>query len=248
MITTTRAGAVAAVLFDRAERRNALTPEMLGGFVDALEEAGSTARAVVVGGVGKVFCAGFDLSLCRDDAEGGVMKELLTGLSRAILAMRRVPVPIVVAAQGAAIAGGCALLGGADVVITNDEATLGYPVTRLGISPGVSAPFLRLGVGDAACRERMLDSTLISGREALRIGLAHESTATAEDVMARAMARGEALAGKPPGAVAATKAWLNEVTDPGSSAEAALVVSLGLAGGREERERLAAFWAGSGRG
>ncbi|MBY0458098.1 MAG: HDOD domain-containing protein, partial [Gemmataceae bacterium] len=46
---------------------------------------------------------------------------------------RECSAPIVLAAHGAAIAGGCALLGGADVVITHHEAKIGYPVVRLGI-------------------------------------------------------------------------------------------------------------------
>ena len=242
MIRVSHDGPVATITLDRPDRRNALTPDMLGRLAAAIPEAARASRCLVLAGAGKVLCAGFDLSLCKDDHSGSVMRSLLTGLSRAVRALREVPVPVVIAAHGAAIAGGCALLGGGDVVITDDQATLGYPVTRMGISPAVSAPFLRLSIGDAACRERLLDSGLISGADAVRLGLAHESLAGADDVIPRSLAVAAGLAEKPAGAMAATKSWLNQVSPVGTFADAALGVSLGLAGGPEERSRLAQLW------
>ena len=166
---------VAPMLLDRREKRNALTPDMLENIrkcADHLHTEHDRPRAVVLAGEGEAFCAGFDLSLCKDDPLA--MAALLTKLSAAIRTLRRLPMPVVVAAHTAAIAGGCALLAGADFVVTNREAKLGYPVVRLGISPAVNAPMLRLCIGDGRTHERLLDPTLISGEEALRIGLAHE--------------------------------------------------------------------------
>ena len=137
---------IAAVLLDRPEKRNALTPGMLEALCEALVQAPKSHDAVVLGGEGKLFCAGFDLSLCKDDPSGGVMRQLLTGLSRACAIMRRTEKPVVIAAHGAAIAGGCALLGGGDVVVSDASAKLGYPVTKIGVSPAVSAPFLSYNV------------------------------------------------------------------------------------------------------
>ncbi len=242
MIRVSYDGPVGTITLDRPDRRNALTLEMLDGLVAAIPEAARACRCLVLAGAGKVFCAGFDLSLCKDDHSGAAMRSLLTGLSRAVLALRETPAPVVIAAHGAAIAGGCALLGGGDLVITNDQATLGYPVTRMGISPAVSAPFLRVSIGDAACRERQLDSGLISGTDAVRLGLAHESMPRAEDVIPRAIAVAKALAEKPAGAMEATKSWLNQISPVGAFAESALGVSLGLAGGPEERSRLVQLW------
>jgi len=247
VIRTAQNGPVTVLTLDRAERRNALTPEMLDQLIAAIPAAAANSNAIVLAGAGKVFCAGFDLSLCKDDTTGAVMRSLLTGLSLAIRALRAAPVPVIIAAHGAAIAGGCALLGGGDVVITNDNASIGYPVTRMGISPAVSAPFLRQAVGDGACRERMLDSGLITGREALCLGLAHECLADPVSVGVRADALASELAAKPKNALAATKAWLHELSPTSISATDALAVSIGLAGGREERELLERFWSRSDR-
>ncbi len=246
MISITQHGPIATITLDRPDRRNALTPDALDQLAAAAPGAAASARAILVVGAGKVFCAGFDLTLCKDDRSGAVMTSLLTGLSRAIGALRAAPVPVVIAAHGAAIAGGCALLGGADFVITNDDALLGYPVTRLGISPSVSAPFLRQSIGDGPCRERLLDGGLITGREAARVGLVHESVADADAVLPRALALAAALADKPPGALAATKSWLGVISDTTGEAGAALAASLALVGGEEERTRLASLWRPAG--
>ena len=173
-----------------------------------------------------------------------MLRELLSGLSRAILALRAAPQPVVIAALGAAIAGGCALLGGADYVVTDACAKIGYPVTRLGISPAVSAPFVLPHVGPAAARARLLDSTLIDGREALRIGLAHECLASAAEATARAEQIAAELAAKPTIGLRATKQLLDELdgTNPTGAAERALGVSLGLVGSAEQAERLTQLW------
>ncbi len=235
---------VALILLNRPEKRNAMTPEMLGSLVSAVEQLGRTdARAIVLSGEGAAFCAGFDLSLCQDHPDGSVMRALLTGLSGVIEALRDQPLPVVIAAHGAAIAGGCAVLGAGDLVFTNDEAKLGYPVVKLGVSPAVSAPFLRLRVGDGHTRERLLDTRLIGGREAERCGLVTKSLATAEEVLPAAMESARVLASKPAPAMAATRGWLAEIESIGGLAWRSLSVSLSLTGGEEERALLPVAWA-----
>ncbi len=144
MIRTETDGGVRTIVLDRPEKRNALTPAMLDDLAAGVravtlgkgDDAG--VRAVLIRGEGRCFCAGFDLDLCRDDGpEQAVMKSFLAGLSDAIVAMRACPRPVVIAAHGAAIAGGCALLGGADLVVADRDAKLGYPVVRLGVSPAI---------------------------------------------------------------------------------------------------------------
>ncbi|MBL8991004.1 MAG: enoyl-CoA hydratase/isomerase family protein, partial [Phycisphaerae bacterium] len=179
-ITTAHDGPVAVVSLNRPDRRNAQTPDMLADLVAAAGALPDSCRAVVLAGRGAVFCAGFDMRLVHDDPEA--LPRLLRGLSAAVRTLRRLPLPVVVAAHGAAVAGGCALLAGADVVLTNREARLGYPVVRLGISPAINAAALRRTLTDGAARERTLDPDLISGSEAARIGLAHHCLDRPEDV------------------------------------------------------------------
>ncbi len=232
MIARERIGNLERIVLSRPERRNALTPAMLADLATRLEDAGD-ANALVVLGEGKVFCAGFDLALCVGEEGDANLTSLLTDLSRCIAAMRDLQCPVVMGVQGAAIAGGCALLGGADVVVAHPEAKLGYPVTRLGISPAVSAPFVATAPGQA--RRLMLDPGLIDASRGYEMGLVHELH---EEPAARAMEQAEQLAAKPLHALSATKQWLNELMP--ADGKGGLATSLSLVGNAESRKLLAA--------
>lgn len=237
-------GNVAVFRFDRADKKNALLPGMLRSLVAAIDTAAS-AHVIVVSGVGSTFCSGFDLSSCRDDPDAAVLSELLQALSKACRAIRQSPCPVVVSAQGGAIAGGCALAASADFVVTHADAKLGYPVVKLGISPAISGPALAATIGGGAARTRLLDSTLISGSRAFELGLAHECVGTLEACETRAIGLAQELAGKPRHALGYTKRWLNEVDGSlrVSELDAALEASLALVGQQEQREMLAQVWA-----
>ncbi|HVZ93534.1 MAG TPA: enoyl-CoA hydratase/isomerase family protein [Phycisphaerales bacterium] len=205
-----RFAAVGEIVLNRPDKRNALTPEMQETVVAHAAEldADPSIRCVLLRGEGAVFCAGFDLELMKSRE---TLRELLSGLSRAVRALRRATKPVVIAAHGAAVAGGCALLGGGDYIITDQSAKLGYPVLRMGVSPAVSAPTLLRAVRARHARERLLDTVLISGTEAGRIGLVDRVVDIPEDVIPRAQIEAAKLAEKPPVAVMETKRWLNEV-------------------------------------
>lgn len=237
--------AVAQIILDRPEKRNALTVEMLDQLAHhAATLAGDDAvRCVILCGQGPAFCAGFDLMLCKDDDR--MLARMLTGLSAAVRAIRRMPQPVVVAAHGAAIAGGCALLGAGDIVITHSDAKLGYPVVTLGVSPAVSAPSLANLTGLGAARRLLLDPALITGAEATRLGLAHRCVDWSEDVVPKAQALAEHLAAKPPGSLRATKRWLNEIDGSLNDVpfDAALHASLSRVNSDEERRLLQRVWS-----
>ena len=239
---------LAEIVLDRPEKRNALTPGMLRAVREQLAslEGVEGVRAIILRGEGRSFCAGFDLDLCRENSDA--LGDLLTELSLTIRALRRSPKPIVVAAHGAAIAGGCALLAGADIVVTHNDAKLGYPVTLLGISPAVNAPLFRAAVGTGAARRHLLDPTPFDGRHAREIGLATLCVELSEDVLPRAHIEADALAKKPPVAFATTKGWLNEIEGSTDDAglDAALQASLDLVGSPEERDLLERMWAARG--
>ncbi len=237
------------VTLDRSDRRNALTPDMLADLSRAIQLTPPDARAILLTGAGAMFCSGFDLKLCVDSP--GTLESLLRGLSSIVARLRwEQDLPVVVAAQGGAIAGGCALLGAGDLVVADASAKIGYPVTPLGISPAVSAAFLRLCVTDAKARERLLDPALITGREAARIGLVHECVERPEQVLPRAMELAGLLARKPHDAIRETRRWMREIEQTlcscvaGADANRSLEASLRIIESPEQRERLAAMLAG----
>lgn len=242
MIRTGEAAGIGTITLARPEQRNALTPQMLDELVSAIEQLGRRNRVLLLGGEGRVFCAGFDLGLCRGSAEGAVMRSLLAGLHGVVMAMREAAVPVVVASHGAAIAGGCAIVAAADFAVAEGDARLGYPVVLLGISPAVSAPTLIPRMGNGPGRSRMLDPGLIRGTEAHRLGLVTDLVASRGEVAARATALARELTQKPSSGMTPTKRWLNELDGAERGSADGLEASLGLAGGAEERRLLESFW------
>lgn len=208
MIRVSTDDAIAVIAFDRPDKRNALLPRMLDGLVEHIEHC-RDARAIVLTGEGKAFCAGFDLEACL--ADPAVLDALLIGLHRAIEALRSSPCPVVAAAHGSAIAGGCALLGGADAVVSNRSARLGYPAIALGISPAVSAPSLIAKVGNARARELLLSPRPVDGAEAKRIGLVDVLVEEPGDVLGAAMTLARQLGGPSQLAQTHTSKWLDHL-------------------------------------
>ncbi len=227
------------ITLDRADQRNALTPTMSDALVKAIAECPADARALLLVGNGPVFCAGFDLPLCQQSPDGSVLKHLLRSLSTAIMLLKNTRCPVVIAAQGGAIAGGCALLTAADHVVSDSRAKFGYPVHRLGLSPAVSIPTLAQTIGNGAVRPIAFDTQLIDGRRGREISLIHTLVETAAEVIPSARAIAAGFAEKPPQAMTETKAWLSKVS-PLSVEEvmAALTTSLNTAGTDEQTELL----------
>ncbi len=245
MIRTTIDNGVGVIMLARPERRNALTPEMLTDLSAGAARIGSRSRAILVMGEGPAFCAGFDLDLCRDDHSGEVLRRLLSGLSEVVQTFRSQPCPVVMAIHGAAVAGGCALLGGADVTVAEIETKLGYPVARLGISPAVSTPFLASEIEQGGVRQLQLDPGLIGAPRARQLGLVAEVVSGIEATQARGRALAESLAAKSPEAISATRTWLQNVSPvPPTGVRAGLDTSLRLIGGDELGRMLKLAWAG----
>jgi methylglutaconyl-CoA hydratase len=191
------------------KRRNALGIEMFTEFDLALLKCRDDTRCVLLAGEGSVFCSGFDMKACVDDLS--MLKTYIVRLSKLIRSLRRLPVPVVVAAHGAAIAGGCALLTGCDFIVGSSDGTYGYPVHQLGISPAVTIPTLFQKLGEGRARSMILGGELMHGVDALACGLLTHVEETAQDTKSRAIAFAESLAQKSPHALQTTKRWLNEL-------------------------------------
>jgi methylglutaconyl-CoA hydratase len=200
---------VLQITLNDADKRNALGIEMFDAMDDALSRIDMQTRCVLLQGEGPVFCAGFDMKACVDDI--AILKTYILRLSTLIRSLRRTPVPVVVAAHGAAIAGGCALLTGCDFVVGSKESKYGYPVHRIGISPAVTIPTLFQKLGDGRARSLVLGGELIDGNKAFDIGLLTHLEETNDDVLIKAEKLATSLAQKPSIALQTTKRWLNQL-------------------------------------
>lgn len=202
---------IATITLNDPAKRNALSLAMF----DALDAAVARIAAdpsihiVLLRGKGPVFCAGFDLAAAVNDP--ALMATFIDRLSHLNRSLRRMPQVVVAAVHGAAIAGGCAILSGCDHMIVAADATLGYPVHRLGVSPAVTIPTLMQAIGPGAARTLLMSGELINGTEAHRLGLASHLVPDPTNLLMAGNEHCRELATKGPNALRITKAWLNEL-------------------------------------
>lgn len=176
MIELTVADGIAEVVLNAPHKLNALDAQALVDLKEAVDQAAAearegNARALLLRGVGRAFCAGRDLTgvdIENDDALGFLEDKIVPAM-RAIMDF---PAPSFVAAQGASLGAGLGLLIAADVVYLAENAKIGSPFANLGMVLDSGGHWLfteRLGT------HRTLDliytADLISGTEAVRAGL-----------------------------------------------------------------------------
>lgn len=192
-----------------AKKRNALGTEMFDALDIAINAVNGKTRCVLLCGEGPAFCGGFDMKACVDNLE--ILETYILRLSKLIRSLRRLAMPVVVCAHGAAIAGGCALLTGCDFVVGSLDSKYGYPVHRIGISPAVTIPTLFQKLGEGPARALALGGEIIDGEKALNIGLLTHLEESTNCARAKAQELADSLAAKPPIALQTTKQWLNEL-------------------------------------
>jgi enoyl-CoA hydratase/carnithine racemase len=209
----------------RADKMNALDPAMFDALIEAGEalRGDTTARAVVISGRGKAFCAGLDMASferMQQGAGAGVLGEgaagadLLArthGISNAAqqvaMVWRDVPVPVIAAVHGVAFGGGLQVALGADIRIVAPDTRLSVMEIKWGLVPDMAGMVLmrELARSDVV-RELTFTGRIFSGEEALQIGFA---TRLSADPLAEALQMAHEIAGKSPDAIRAGKRLLN---------------------------------------
>ncbi len=167
-------GGVARITLNRPEVRNALSRTMIQELEVALAaaEADASAHVIVLAGAGdKAFCAGADLKGVGDRGTTLQARETFGGLARILEAMARMRTPVIAQVHGWALAGGCGLAAGCDIVIASEDARFGLPEIKVGLLPlMVMAPILR-AVGRKRGLLMVLSGEPVSAREAFDMGL-----------------------------------------------------------------------------
>ena len=168
------ADGVARVTLNRPEVRNALNEALLRELEASLRrlEDDPAARAVVLRGAGaRAFCAGADLKQVADRGTTLQARESFSGLARILELMARMRTPVIAQVHGYALAGGCGLAAGADIVVASDDAVFGLPEIKVGLLPLiVMAPILR-AVGRKRGLLMILTGEPVPAREAYEMGL-----------------------------------------------------------------------------
>ena len=171
-------GGVARITLNRPEKRNALNDAVIAGIKKGLREAGNDeqVRVVVISGAGKDFCSGADLSALQKIAGASVAEnaEDARSLLELFLLIRQVPVPVVAAVTGRALAGGCGLATACDLVLASVSARFGYPEVKIGFVPAMVMAILRRNVSEKRAFELVTRGEELSAQEAKEIGLVNQ--------------------------------------------------------------------------
>ena len=207
-VVVTVAGGVLTATLNRPDKRNAIDTAMIDALLATLERADLDAevRVVAVRGAGQDFCAGMDLNELLASADHTVEQNRQAALhfGSIFVRMRRIPKPVVAMVQGRALAGGCGLATGCDLVLAAASAQFGYPEVQRGFVPAIVMTLLRRAVGEKVAFDLAATGRLLGATEAAAAGLVSRVYEDA-DFEERAGDVLRALAASSPSALALTK-------------------------------------------
>jgi 2-(1,2-epoxy-1,2-dihydrophenyl)acetyl-CoA isomerase len=165
---------VRTVVLDRAEARNALSPDLRAELRDVLLEANidDTVRCIVITGAGANFCAGGDVKRMGKNtppngaariALGRELIELIRGLKK----------PTIAAVRGHAVGAGFGLALAADFVVASDTAKFQFGFIKRGLAPDSAVPhLLSQQIGNRRTLYYAMTGEIISGAQAADLGIA----------------------------------------------------------------------------
>ncbi|MBO9513559.1 MAG: enoyl-CoA hydratase [Variovorax sp.] len=164
---------VVTLTLNRPQAFNALSEAMLAALQARLDglSGDKGVRAVVLAASGKAFCAGHDLREMRAAPSQAYYEALFAQCTRVMLALQRLPVPVIARVQGIATAAGCQLVAMCDLAVASREARFAVSGVNLGLfcsTPGVA---LSRNMPRKAAFEMLVTGAFIDAGEACRQGL-----------------------------------------------------------------------------
>jgi len=202
---------VATITFNRPEKRNALSVQLIEELLAALDEIEkSSAQVLILTGAGKAFCAGMDLDGLKS-LIGKTHEENIKDSERTARMFRRVydfPLPTIAAVNGAAIAGGTAMATMCDFTLAVPNAKFGYTEVRIGFVPAIVSSILVWQVGHKIARDLLLSGRTFDADDAYRFGLVNE-VVDPDRLMQRAKELAVELTQNSPSSMRLTKKLIN---------------------------------------
>ena len=209
---------IATLTMNRPAARNALTPQMMAGLREALPRlaADPDVRVVVLTGAGGAFCSGGDVKGFADRASSNDEEENYEckvhdlrqrmDISRVLHEM---PKPTLAVIPGPAAGAGLSLALACDLRIVAQDAKLTTAFSRVGLSGDFGGSyFLTYLVGAAKARELYFTGSIVTGSEALELGMANRAV-SAEVLHDEALTYARELCALPTIAVGYMKKNLN---------------------------------------
>ena len=238
---------MAVITLNRPDALNALSKSVMHALEGVLDliAADRTLRAVIVTGHGRAFSAGGDLLEFFEQVQSNPRQliETLAFNQRVFAKLESLPVPVIGAVNGTAVAGGLELLLCCDVLVASENVKMGDGHAKYGVVPagGATVRLLRkLPVNRAM--QLFFSASLFSARELCGWGLINE-VVPAEQLHTRAKEIAAQFSRQSPEVLAQIKglarAYFNATSYDGFQAE--LEAFARHTGGKDLAEGLAAF-------
>jgi methylglutaconyl-CoA hydratase len=238
---------VAEVWLNRPEVRNAFNDGVIAELTAAFRALGAEPglRAIVLGGRGKAFCAGADLSWMarmagytwdENRADAAALAEMLHTVWAC-------PLPVLGRVQGDCYAGGVGLAAVCDVLVAADTVNFCLSEARLGLLPATIGPYVVRALGEQASRRYFTTAERFGAPRAAALGFVHECV-PADQLDAACAAIVDAWVANGPAAVKACKRLVQDVAARPVDAELRAETARRIADIRasdEGREGIAAF-------
>lgn len=174
-----RRDGVALLGLNRPKARNAIDETLRAELPRALAEVrdDESVRAVVLAAAGKAFCAGHHLKEMIARPELAYYQKLFAQCSRMMLALQKLPVPVIARVQGLATAAGCQLVAQCDLAVASTEARFAVSGVNYGLFCATpSVPLLR-NVPAKQAMEMLVTGDFISAEQAQARGLVNHAVA-----------------------------------------------------------------------
>jgi methylglutaconyl-CoA hydratase len=209
-----RDGPVARVFLNRPDVRNAFNEAVIAELTAAFDgfAADASLRAVVLGGHGKAFCAGADLTWMRAMADYTWEQNRADAqaLADMLYAIWSCPVPVIGRVHGDCYAGGVGLAAACDILVAAEGVNFCLSEAKLGLLPATIGPYVVKALGEQASRRYFTTAERFDAARAHALGLVHE-VAPADALDARVDELVAALVANGPAAVRACKALVHDV-------------------------------------
>jgi enoyl-CoA hydratase/carnithine racemase len=167
-----REGEALIVTLNRPKRRNALSLELMGELIGALEETrrDKSVRAVILAAAGPVFSSGHDLT----EMTGQTIthyRELFDVCTRLMESVQSIPQPVIAEVQGLATAAGCQLVASCDLAVASADAAFATPGVKIGLFCTTPMVALTRAIGRKRAMEMLLTGRAIDATTAAEWGL-----------------------------------------------------------------------------
>ncbi|MBX3245275.1 MAG: enoyl-CoA hydratase/isomerase family protein [Acidobacteria bacterium] len=231
-------GTVATVRMNRPDALNALSLQLGKDLTIAINQAiADKARAVILTGSGRAFCAGGDLREMQaiGQAEGRIeafLDEPLKDLHNIIRLIRETPIPFVAAVNGICAGAGVNFALACDIVLAAEDAAFREAFVRIGLTPDCGGTFfLPRAIGEKLAAEMLMTGDSVTAQRAVEIGMINRVVPTLEltqesETLAKKLAEG------PTAAIGRIKRMLNASSSNDLTQQLALEAECQLESGK----------------